>query len=200
MMKTSRRKFLETGLRGGVAAAMVQAAPGAIAAPSDAKTLNPRYARLDEILAQPVLKRELFPSPVIIESLELLLSGSSFLCRVRSRDGAEGLSVGHSGLGELYPIFLQRLKPFFIGKDARDLDLLLNKVFIYSFNFRMHFVAVLPNATPHHEFKGLKTAVKFACPTSPLKVADGKIKVPTGPGLGVEIDPAFVARHEPVKA
>jgi L-alanine-DL-glutamate epimerase-like enolase superfamily enzyme len=59
----------------------------------------------------------------------------------------------------------------------------------------MHFVSVLPNATPHHEFKGLGTAVQFHCSTSPLKVVEGRIKVPTGPGLGVEIDPEYVKKH-----
>jgi len=43
------------------------------------------------------------------------------------------------------------------------------------------------NAGAHHEFKGLDTNVKFECPTSPLKVVNGKIKVPTGPGMGVNL-------------
>jgi L-alanine-DL-glutamate epimerase-like enolase superfamily enzyme len=68
------------------------------------------------------------------------------------------------------------------------------------FLYMMHFVSALPNATPHHEFKGLRTSVQFECKTSPLKVADGKIKVPTGPGLGVDLDPAFVSRHQPLRA
>jgi L-alanine-DL-glutamate epimerase-like enolase superfamily enzyme len=63
----------------------------------------------------------------------------------------------------------------------------------------MHFVSALPNAMPHHEFKGLGTGVQFECKTSPLKVVDGKIKVPTGPGLGVDFDPAYVSKHEVVK-
>ncbi len=353
----------------------------------------------------------------------------NFLCRVRSTDGAEGISVGHSSLNSLYPIFVNSLQPFFLGKDARDLDLLLEKVYIYSFNFRfnglalgiplatiefaildmlgriagksmgqligeirhpevtvyqateyreksveeslelikrdvaeynahalkikvgglmfmtkdinavgpkgrtetiiplirktfgddmalyadangfytapeairvgrlleeyrygffeepvmfdwyeetkqvadaltmpvaggeqeyslhgfrwlianeglqivqpdnyyfggmirsmqvarmaqafgkdctphmsggglgylymMHFVSALPNACPHHEFKGLRTNVRFECKTSPLQVVDGKIKVPTGPGLGVDIDPDYIKRHQLVKA
>jgi L-alanine-DL-glutamate epimerase-like enolase superfamily enzyme len=41
--------------------------------------------------------------------------------------------------------------------------------------------------------------VPFECPTSPLKLVGGKIKVPTGPGWGVEIDPDFVRKHEVVK-
>jgi L-alanine-DL-glutamate epimerase-like enolase superfamily enzyme len=386
------------------------------------------YSTLDAVLSKPVLKRELFSTPVIIETLELLRDENSFLCRVRSTDGAEGFSVGHSGLTSLYPIFGRRLCPFFIGKDARDLDLLLDKVYIYQLNFRlsgmalgiplatiefaildmlgriagkpigeligeihhpeipvyqateyreksveeslelikrdvaeykahavkikvgglmfmtsdinavgpegrtetmiplirktfgdemflyadangfypvdeavrvgrlleeydygffeepvpfdwyeetrevadslnipvaggeqeyslhgfrwliandglqivqpdnyyfggmirsmkvarmaealgksctphmsggglgylymMHFVSALPNAMAHHEFKGLHTRVRFECPTSPLSVVNGRIKVPTGPGLGVDVDPDFINRHEVVK-
>jgi L-alanine-DL-glutamate epimerase-like enolase superfamily enzyme len=428
-MKANRRQFLKANLIGSFAAALPRAAFAADTQPSRALAQNPRYAKLDEILRQPVLKRGLFAEPMIIETLELLRYKDSFLCRVRSRDGAEGISVGHSGLNALYPIFFHNLHPFFIGKDARDLDLLLEKVFVYGFNFRyngisigtplatiefaildllgrvagksigqligdihhlevtvyqateyreksveeslelikrdvaeynahalkikigglmfmttdinavgppgrteaiiplirktfgdqmalfadangfysveeairmgkllqeyrygffeepvmfdwheetkqvaealslpialgeqeyslhgfrwliannavqivqpdnyyfggmirsmkvarmaaafgksctphmsggglgylymMHFVSALPNAMPHHEFKGLKTSVQFACKTSPLKVLDGKIKVPTGPGLGVEIDPDFVSKHKALSA
>ena len=426
-MKTNRRRFLGANLLGGLGAALPILSAGAASPQSASRPGNPRYARLDEILRQPVLKRDLFPEPVIIEKLELLRYKDSFLCRVRSRDGAEGLSVGHSGLKVLYPIFIHNLQPFFIGKDARDLDLLLEKVFIYGFNFRyngislgmplatiefatldllgriakkpigqligeihhpevtvyqateyrersveasleliqrdvaeyqakalkikvgglmfmttdikavgpagrtekiiplirktfgdqmalyadangfysvaeairvgrlleeyrygffeepvmfdwyeetrdvadaltlpiaggeqeyslhgfrwliandgleivqpdtyyfggmirclqvarmaetfgklctphmsggglgflymMHFVSALKNAMPHHEFKGLGTSVQFECQTSPLKVVDGKIKVPTGPGLGVDIDPDYLSKHQPV--
>ena len=66
--------------------------------------------------------------------------------------------------------------------------------------YNSHLVSVLPNAGAHHEFKGLQTHVPFECKTSPLKVVGGKIKVPTGPGLGVEIDPDFVKKHRPVTA
>ncbi len=428
-MKTSRRRFLKANVLGSVAAGLPLSVVAAEPPREGSRAANPRYARLDEILRQPVLRRELFTTPVIIESLELLRYRDSFLCRVRSRDGAEGISVGHSGLKALYPIFVENLQRFFIDKDARDLDLLLEKVFIYGFNFRysgislgiplatiefaildmlgriakkpmgqligdlhhpevtvyqateyreksveeslelikrdvaeynaralkikvgglmfmttdinatgpkgrtetiiplirktfgdqmalyadangfysveeatrvaklleeyrygffeepvmfdwyeetrqvadavsipiaggeqeyslhgfrwliandglqivqpdnyyfggmirsmkvarmadtfgksctphmsggglgflymMHFVSVLPNAMPHHEFKGLGTSVNFQCSTSPLKVVDGKIKVPTGPGLGVDIDPAFIRKHQPVAA
>jgi L-alanine-DL-glutamate epimerase-like enolase superfamily enzyme len=65
--------------------------------------------------------------------------------------------------------------------------------------YNIHLVSVLPNAGPHHEFKGLGTDVPFECPTSPLKVVNGKIKVPTGPGLGITIDPDFIRKHEEIK-
>lgn len=397
--------------------------------PGSAGTVNDRYRVLDEILGRPVLKTDLFSKPVIIESLELLRYKGNFLCRVRSKDGAEGISVGHGELASLYPIFVNKVQPFFIGKDARELDLLLDRVYVYSLNFRLngqalgvplatvefaildmlgriagksmgqligdihqprvavyqateyreksveesmelirrdvaeykahalkikvgglmfmtkdhkavgpkgrtetmiplvrktfgddmalyadangfysvseairvgrlleeyrygffeepvmfdwyeetkqvadaltlpvaggeqeyslhgfrwlianegvqivqpdfyyfggmirsmkvarmakafgkectphmsggglgflymiHFVSALPNACPHHEFKGLKTDVQFECRTSPLSVTDGKIQVPTGPGSGVDIDPAYVKKHQPVEA
>jgi L-alanine-DL-glutamate epimerase-like enolase superfamily enzyme len=428
-MKATRRQFVQAHLLGGLAAALPPSVFGADVPHPGSKNENPRYVTLDEILRQPVLKRDLFPSPVMIESLELLRYQNNFLCRVRSRDGAEGMSVGHSELNTLYPILLHNLRPFFIGKDARDLDRLLERVFIYRLNFRyngisigtplatiefaildllgrianksigqligdilhpevavyqateyreksveeslelikrdvaeynahalkikigglmfmtadmdavgppgrteriipliretfgdkmtlfadangfysvkeairvgklleeyrygffeepvtfdwreetkqvaealslpialgeqeyglhgfrwliandaiqivqpdnyyfggmirsmkvarmaeafgksctphmsggglgflymMHFVSALPNAMPHHEFKGLGTSVQFECKTSPLKVVDGRIRVPTGPGLGVDIDPAYVSKHQTIKA
>ena len=428
-MKTTRRQFVKHNLVGSLAAVLPSDVPFQAKASTGSPGQNARYGRLDEILQQPVLKREYFSSPVIIETLELLRYRDNFLCRVRSRDGAEGIAVGHSGLNALYPIFIHNLQRFFIGKDARDLDLLLEKVFVYGFNFRyngislgtplatiefaildllgrisgkslgqllgeiqhpevtvyqateyreksveeslelirrdvaeynaralkikigglmfmttdihavgppgrtekiiplvretfgaqmalfadangfysvdeairvgklleeyrygffeepvmfdwheetkqvadalslpialgeqeyslhgfrwliandavrivqpdnyyfggmirslkvarmadafgqkctphmsggglgflymMHFVSVLPNAMPHHEFKGLGTNVPFACRTSPLKVVEGKLKVPTGPGLGVDIDPAYISKHQLVKA
>jgi L-alanine-DL-glutamate epimerase-like enolase superfamily enzyme len=147
-MKRNRRQFVKANLLGGLGVTLPVSALGIDPPRPGSKSRNPRYGKLDEILAQPVLKRDLFTTPVIIESLELLRYRDNFLCRVRSRDGAEGISVGHSGLTTLYPIFLHNLQPFFIGKDARDLDRLLEKVFIYGFNFRYNGISIgMPLAT-----------------------------------------------------
>jgi L-alanine-DL-glutamate epimerase-like enolase superfamily enzyme len=51
---------------------------------------------------------------------------------------------------------------------------------------------------PHDEFKGFKPEVPFECKTSPLVSVNGVVKVPTGPGLGVDIDPEFIRKHQPV--
>ena len=144
IMRTSRRNFISIGLAGGLAAAL----PGSKAQEAGSGARKPDYTRLDEILKQPVLKKELFTTPVIIESLELLRYKNNFLCRVRSTDGAEGISVGHGTMNSLYPIFLNTLQAFFIDKDARDLDLLLEKVYIYNLNFRLSGMALgIPLAT-----------------------------------------------------
>ena len=149
-MKTTRRKFLTTAGAAGVASAWpTHSTRGAEAADDGRLSGSPaKQAKLNDALRQPVLKKELFQSPVIIESVELLKWENSYLCRVRSADGAEGISVAHTDMRRLYPIFLQNLQPFFVGKDARELDLILEKVFVYGFNFRYNGISLgLPLAT-----------------------------------------------------
>ena len=109
-MKTTRRKFLSTAAAGTFAASMFPLTGYGSEAKEglSIKVLKQRYAKLDEILKKPVLKKELFTTPVIIETLELLRFENSFLCRVRSKDGAEGISVGHNDLSTLFPIFLRK--------------------------------------------------------------------------------------------
>jgi L-alanine-DL-glutamate epimerase-like enolase superfamily enzyme len=67
------------------------------------------------------------------------------------------------------------------------------------FLYNIQFVSACPNAGEHHEFKTFRTNVKFECKTAPLKVANGKIKVPTGPGFGADFDPDWVAKHQIVR-
>ena len=148
-MKSNRRQFLGTALTGGFAATLPFNSSGSEPSGSNAGILNSKYVQLDEILQQPVFKKEFFPNPIIIETLELLRFKDSFLCRVRSKDGTEGISVGHSGqLRSQYPIFTNLLQPFFINKDARDLDLILERVYVYKLNFRLSGMALgVPLAT-----------------------------------------------------
>jgi L-alanine-DL-glutamate epimerase-like enolase superfamily enzyme len=148
-METNRRQFITTAIAGGMAAALPLSSCGSTPQNSKSGIQNIDYSRLDEILKKPVFKKEFFNTPVIIETLELLRYKNSFLCRVRSKDGAEGISVGHSGqLNSLYPVFTNLLQPFFINKDARDLDLLIDKVYIYNLNFRLSGMALgVPLAT-----------------------------------------------------
>ena len=154
----TRREFLSSTSAAIPAAATLAATAPALAQTPGRRSAKPspgrqqdvadRQARLVEILREPVLKKELFSSPVVIDSLELLRWENSYLCRVRSTDGAEGISVAHSTISRLYPIFLHNLRPFFLGKDARDLDLILERVYTYGFNFRYNGITLgLPLAT-----------------------------------------------------
>jgi hypothetical protein len=154
-MQSSRRKFFSNAVVGGLAAktlllsscnseASTAESATSSGVPSDLKS---RYARLDEILKQPVLKKEMFTAPIIIKTLELLYYKGNFLCRVRSADGAEGMSVGHPFQQKLLNgIFVKRLQPFFIGKDARELETLIKGV--YQANYKLQGLALwIPLAT-----------------------------------------------------
>jgi L-alanine-DL-glutamate epimerase-like enolase superfamily enzyme len=92
---------------------------------------------LMEAANKPVLHLESFTSPVIIESIDLLKSGKFFLVRTRSKDGAVGLIMTNEKISFLYPMLLQQVIPFFIGKDARDLEELLYGVYVYDNNYKM---------------------------------------------------------------
>jgi L-alanine-DL-glutamate epimerase-like enolase superfamily enzyme len=144
-MKTNRRRFITTSLAGSLAATM----PMSACAFQDAESANTYYAGLDKILKQPVLKKGMFIAPVIIETLELLRYNDSFLCRVRSKDGAEGISVSdNSQMKSFYPVFVNRLQTFFIGKDARDLESLIEEVYVYQSNYKFQSLALwIPVAT-----------------------------------------------------
>jgi L-alanine-DL-glutamate epimerase-like enolase superfamily enzyme len=141
-MKSDRRQFIETTL----AASMVAALP---VLSFQSENVKEKYKKLDEIIRKPVLKKGLFPSPVMIESLELLRFNNSFLCRVRSKDGAIGISVANNDqMKSLYPVFVTRLQPFFIGKDARNLEIILEEVYVYQSNYKMQNLALwVPLAT-----------------------------------------------------
>lgn len=114
-MQVNRRKFL-TGATAAGAASLD-------AATRKAKTKGPSLAELDRAAAQPVLKRDGLSSPVIVASIRLLKKGRDHMIHVRSKDGAEGVSLVNSQRGEyINPIFHQNIASFFKGKDARDLE------------------------------------------------------------------------------
>ena len=141
-MKTNRRKFIATTLTAGMAATFPDLSSGP-------ENIKEKYDRLDEIIKKPVLKKELFPSPVIIDTLELLRFENTFLCRVRSKEGAVGLSVANNDqMKSLYPILTTRLRPFFMGKDARNLEKLIDEVYVFQSNYKMQSLALwVPLAT-----------------------------------------------------
>jgi L-alanine-DL-glutamate epimerase-like enolase superfamily enzyme len=129
-MKINRRNFLATTAGIGVSAAIPFHTLAEGIQHSDFKAF-------DEALARPVLKTSLFSNPVIIKSLDLLRYKNNFICRVRSSDGAEGLSVGNNDqLLSLYPMFTHRLRPFFIGKNAIELEKLIDEVYVWQSNYK----------------------------------------------------------------
>lgn len=148
-MNRTRRSFLRTSALGTAGASLILGSCNGSSQDGDKGGAAHHYAKLDEALSLPVLKKELFPHPVIIDRLELLRYEDNFICRVTSKDGAEGLSVANNAqMASLYPVFLNRLQPFFPGRDARDWEALLEEVYVYQSNYKLQNLALwVPLAT-----------------------------------------------------
>ncbi len=147
-MKNSRREFIKSGLYAGAGSAVLG---GPCASERKNRTGAPSeiYRQLDAALKKPVLKKELFPDPVLIKSCDLLEYNGNYMVRVRSTRGAEGYCVGHNiRMPHLYPMQTMRVNPYFVGKDARDLDRLVEGVFMYRNNYKYQGYALwIPLAT-----------------------------------------------------
>ena len=144
-MKPSRRQFIKMGAAGTLGGSLSAMGCGRADHPGS----DTHYGSLDAVLKQPVLKSELFSDPVIIDRLELLRFEDDFICRVTSLDGAEGLSVSNNAqMISLYPVFKNRLQPFFPGRDARQWEQLLDEVYVYRSNYKLQNLALwVPLAT-----------------------------------------------------
>ncbi len=137
-MLLSRRSFLATG-----------AAPFALCSRSPAQDSpaqdsgSPTSDDLAQVASRTLLDLSDIRQPVIIKSLELLRNGEEFLVRVRSRDGAEGVIAANSGwLGDTYPIFQNRVAPLLVGKDARQIESILEELLRQRITYKLQGLAL----------------------------------------------------------
>ncbi len=131
-MNTNRRTFLSSLTMGTLAAST-----------SFTKEQDLPRDELIQAPMGPILKTDDFTSPIILESVDLLHKEGQYLVRVRSKDGAEGVIITNDHrLRYLYPIFLQCVAPYFVGKDARNLDELIDGVFVYRSNYKLQGLAL----------------------------------------------------------
>jgi L-alanine-DL-glutamate epimerase-like enolase superfamily enzyme len=112
----NRRMFLSAAASGGIAATLLR---GAI----------PDYERpLFEL-------HKVSPAPVKVKSIEVLKNGKNYFVRSTSTDGAQGITIAKDPIEILLPILQKRVIPFFTGKDARDLETLIDGV--YQANYKL---------------------------------------------------------------
>src|SRR5437879_6427588 len=132
-MKLNRRQVVAGAL--GAAARPVFGAKSSYAAKPDS---GPSMDDLARAAALPVLKRDLFKTPVMIQSLELLRLDKEYFVRVRSTEGAEGIAVCNPPRADyLDRIFKNLVTPPLLKKDARDLESLLWEVYRYDDNYKL---------------------------------------------------------------
>lgn len=105
----------------------------------DSFATSKRYPSGDPVGSYgPFLRRELFPDPILIERLDLLEVDGNWFVRVRSQDGAEGWAISHnSSIALCHPILTRKVAPFMIGKDARDIDQLVDEVYLDRSSYKL---------------------------------------------------------------
>jgi L-alanine-DL-glutamate epimerase-like enolase superfamily enzyme len=133
----SRRGFLS----GAGTAALTAGLPLAAGRQGGGEAQSPSPEELDRVTAVPVLKLAGLTSPVVIDSVRLLKKGKEYLVHVRSKDGAEGVSLTNPRPEYLSPILNQLVIPFLIGKDARDLENLLWELYRWQSNYKLYGLA-----------------------------------------------------------
>ncbi len=126
---SDRREFLKTASRLGLLAA----APSLLLGPAEDRTeAGPEIFPVKKLLR----------SPVKIARIEVLRSGGAWFVRTTSTDGAAGLAATNERIEYLYPILLRRVIPFFVGKDARDVEALVDGVYVHHSNYKLAGLAL----------------------------------------------------------
>ena len=86
----------------------------------------PPFLNLDSAVSQ----------PLIIKSVELFLHRDVYLVRTTSEDGAVGIATTNTRVQYLWPMFKELVAPAFVGRDVRELEMLVNDVYIYKANYK----------------------------------------------------------------
>ncbi len=123
-MHLNRRDWLKlTG-----AAALAAALPRSLAAtPADSPLIRDAELPMFDLPGR-------FKDPVIIESVEMLKHGSNYFVRTRARGGATGIT-GTKQVEDFLPLFEHLVAPHVIGRDARDLETLVDD--LYRQNYKL---------------------------------------------------------------
>ncbi len=82
-----------------------------------------------------------FADPITIDRIDVLTREGRYFVRTRSRDGAEGIAITNFRAPVLLPLLQKAVIPFFLGKDARNLESLVDEVFVHASNYKYAGIA-----------------------------------------------------------
>lgn len=141
-MRLNRRRFIKLSAGSGVLSALQGCHSTFEKEPVNSRRSNVTIEKLEKAAETPVLQLYGLDSPLVVESIELLQKGREYFVHVRSKDGAEGVALTNSRAAYLYPILKRQIIPYFIGKDARELESHLFGVYRYQSNYKLQGIAL----------------------------------------------------------
>jgi len=75
-------------------------------------------------------------APVIIEAIDVVRWRDIHFLRARSKDGPESLVMINDGRHFLTAMLQERVLPFFVDRDARDLETMVDEIYVYKWNYK----------------------------------------------------------------
>ena len=75
-------------------------------------------------------------TPVLIERIDLVCWRDIHFLRARSKDGRQGLVMINEGRHILTAMLQERILPFFAGRDARDLETMIDEIYVHKSNYK----------------------------------------------------------------
>ena len=141
-MRLTRRRFIELTAATGTLSMLQGCQPLVKGERASSRRSKVSVEQLEEAVETPVLQLDGLDSPLVVESIELLQKGREYFLHVRSKDGAEGVALTNSRAAYLYPILKRLVIPYFIGKDARDLESHLFGVYRHQSNYKLQGIAL----------------------------------------------------------
>ena len=137
-MRLDRRRFLAGA--GGLGSLY---AGGLARGASEKRAPGPTGAELDREAARPVLRRDGLVLAGDHRFHPAAQEGDEYFVHVRSKDGAEGMSVINPPRADYFDkIFKELVAPLFLGKDARDLENLLWELYRSRDNYKLYGLAL----------------------------------------------------------
>jgi L-alanine-DL-glutamate epimerase-like enolase superfamily enzyme len=99
------------------------------------------FPQLQEIMDRPVLVTDRIKNPVIIESFWLSLHNKDWFLSVRSKDGTVGCAPCSERATYLHLLLKERILPFMLGRDARELEKIFADVYVTDINYKIQGLA-----------------------------------------------------------
>lgn len=96
---------------------------------------------LKNIMEEKVVDTSRVTKPVIIESAALLLNNEGYFLRLRGKNGEEGIAPCSERAEYLHILLRQKIIPYILGKDARDLENLFFEAFVSDINYKIQGLA-----------------------------------------------------------
>ncbi|WP_318709944.1 mandelate racemase/muconate lactonizing enzyme family protein [Candidatus Acetatifactor stercoripullorum] len=96
--------------------------------------------KLKEIMEQPVVEISRLPNPIVIASCTVYQKRGNWFLKVTGEGGEEGIAPC-SERAEYLHLLLERFLKLIIGGDARQMEALLNKIFLTDINYKIQGLA-----------------------------------------------------------